>query len=734
MIQRSFFLVTAFLLALAAGVALAAPLQDDGPVAVRAVVQHPAVEQGGKLVIAVVLDHKSGYHTWPAAEVELPKTIEFAIRTEITLPIDEKAQDAAKKAATDAKKPDAEIEAIRVFATPSWVMNLDGVQFPEAHKGKVADPSGTSDKPLNVPLYSGKAIAFMRVQVKPDAPIGEKTFNVRVAYQSCNEQTCTMPQDLTVPVTIKVVKSGEKDAGLTKDNEAALFATFNGKWTTATGAAPVTAPRVETPAPKPDPAPAPAPKKDSNHATVTPVPSNLSPPDSASATPVNGSFFGFNIGSSALVLGLFGIIGGVLLNLTPCVLPVIPIKVMSLTQHAASKRHAFVLGVWMALGVVAFWTAAGIPMAIISRGLDPSRFIFGVWWVTLIIGMIIALMGLGIMGLFNINLPQSVYMIETKADSPTGSFMFGVLTAVLGLPCFGFVVGGLLAGAATLPWFAILAVFVGLGVGMAAPYLLLAVRPELLRFIPRTGPASELVKQVMGILLIAAAAYFIAAGVKAVTSDYPYLEGSIAWWAVAFFIAIAGLWLIIRTFQITKSAVRRISFVAVAVAMVVGIGMFAKGKFADDRKNYEALAAAMKKQGPSTAVVPSGVWMKYTPELLASVRASGRSVFLDFTADWCINCKALRRLLLDRDPVLARLTSTDIVLMEVDCTSTRAPGWDLLKELNRTGVPTWAVYGPDTKGPPVVIDLTTPTSQTVLDAINRAGVPAQGSPQTSASR
>jgi thiol:disulfide interchange protein DsbD len=731
MIQRSFFRAVALLLASCIGAAaFALPQGDDNPVAVRAVPQHPAVEQGGRIVIAVELSHKAGYHTWPAAEVELPKDLaDFAIRTEIGLPIDEKATDAAQKAARDAKKKDAEVDAIRVYITPGWVARVDGVQYPGAHKGKVADPTGASDS-LRVPLYSGKAVAFVRVEVKPDAPVGEQTFNVRIAYQSCNEQVCTPPQDLTIPVKVKVVKKGEADAGLTSDTDASLFGTFDAKkWGGGSGASPTPAatPKAETPAaPKSEPA-----KKDPSRGSIAPVKAAASA--QRAGAPLGGSFFGYNIGSSAIILGLFGVIGGFLLNLTPCVLPVIPIKIMSLTQHAASKRHALILGFWMAVGVVAFWTLAGVPMAIVSRSLDPSRFIFGVWWVTLIIGMVIALMGLGIMGLFSINLPQSVYMIETKADSPGGSFFFGVLTAVLGLPCFGFVVGGLLAGAATLPWFAIMAVFIGLGLGMALPYLLLAARPELLRFIPRTGPASELVKQVMGILLLAAAAYFISAGVKAVTSDYPYLEGSIAWWAVGFFIAIAGIWMIIRTFQITRSAVRRVSFMVIAVAMVLGIGVFANGKFSEDRENYKALAAAMKNQNLNTAAVPSGVWMKYTPELLASVRASGRSVFLDFTADWCINCKALKRLLLDREPVLTRLRGTDIVLMEVDCTSTRAAGWDLLKDLGRTGVPTWAIYGPDAKLGPVVIDLTTPTSQNVLDAIDRAGVP-QGTPTTSASR
>jgi thiol:disulfide interchange protein len=114
---------------------------------------------------------------------------------------------------------------------------------------------------------------------------------------------------------------------------------------------------------------------------------------------------------------LLAVLGGFVLNLTPCVLPVIPIKIMTLTQHAGSRGRTFYLGVWMAFGVVMFWVGAGLPMALLSEGLDPSR-IFGIWWVTLGIGVLIAVMGVGIMGLFLINLPQSVYRVNHKADTP----------------------------------------------------------------------------------------------------------------------------------------------------------------------------------------------------------------------------------------------------------------------------------------------------------------------------
>ncbi len=704
----------------------AAPQGEDTPVTVRAVPQHPAVEQGGKLVIAVEMNHQPHFHTWPAKEVKLPDNIdEFAIRTEVGPQIDEKATDAAKEAATKAKKPEAEVAATRVYALPSWA-RFDGTQYPATKTGKVADPTGANPT-ISLPLYEGKAVSYIRIEIRPDAPIGDQEISVLVSFQSCNEQMCTPPQDLPIQVKFKIVKKGAADAALTAESEAALFAAFDAKKWGSGGAAP--------PAPKPEAKPEAKPTKSSANSTplvpISPAPiaGKITPnPAAAAAAPPGGAtLFGMDIGTNIFVLALASMLGGFILNLTPCVLPVIPIKVMSLTQHATSRAHALVLGLWMAAGVVAFWAAVGLPMAIISRQLDPSQYIFGTWWVCLLIGIVVALLGLGIMGLFTLNLPQSVYMVETKADSPMGAFLFGVLAAVLGLPCFGFMAGGLLAAASTLPAVSIMTIFVCLGIGMAAPYLVLSVWPQLLKFIPRTGPASELVKQVLGILMIAAAAFFVTAGIQVLLKEYPYLAGSMVWWAVGFFIAIASLWLIVRAWQITPSLARRAVFTMLAIAMTGGIWVFAQDRLQSDRTAFEkrelAMQEAAKHHTITAAETPEGVWLEYTPELFASVRASGRPIFLDFTASWCITCKAIKAGVLDREPLATEFKKRGIVLMEVDCSARNSAGSRFLRELNRTGVPTWALYVPGSDTPRIV-PVDKPTSDSVLAALDAAGLTA----------
>jgi len=393
-----------------------------------------------------------------------------------------------------------------------------------------------------------------------------------------------------------------------------------------------------------------------------------------------------------LMLALLSAVGGFILNLTPCVLPVIPIKVMTISQHAGSPGRSLVLGLWMATGVVAFWLGLGLPVAFVSTVTDPSR-IFGFWWVTLGIGLLIALMGVGIMGLFSINLPKVAYMVNPKADTAGGSFMFGVMTAVLGLPCFGFVAGALLAGAATLPPLVILVIFASLGVGMAAPYLVLSAKPGWVEKLPRTGPASELVKQVMGFLLLAAAAYFIGSGLIALVADRPWIARQLHWWTVAIFVAIAGLWLIVRTFQITGRPVPRAAFTLLAMAIGAATFAYVIDSTAKARENYQERAAAIAAAEGEGELVTTA-WINYNPRLLERAREEGYVVVMDFTAEWCLNCKALKAAVLEREPVRSALRTDDVISMKVDLTSTSAPGWGKLQELGETGIPLLVVYGP----------------------------------------
>ncbi len=626
----------------------------DQPVTISAHPRHATIERGGHLAVAVVLDHADHFHTWPSADQDvLPENVaEFAIRTTI---------DPANK--------------------PAWVERFGAIQWPTPSLAKVADPTGESDL-IELMTYQGRAVAYVPIVIAPDAPLGPQQLSFNVGYQACDEISCQAPDDAEVVVRVEIV---ERRAATGVQPDAAIEALFTDLKPDAFA--------VESP-----PAPAPAPAEASN--------------DSGSSR----TFLGFiKVGRSGFVVLLLAVVGGLVLNLTPCVLPVIPIKVMTISSHAKSPGRSMVLGLWMAAGVVAFWVGISIPAALFTSVADPSR-IFGIWWVTTGIGAIIAIMSLGLMGLFEIRLPQSLYVIDPKVDSPWGSFLFGIMTAVLGLPCFGFVVGALLPASASAEPIQVIGVFTAIGFGMALPYLILSANPALLKKVPKTGPASELVKQVMGLLLLAAAAFFIGSGLLALVSEHPYVGESLHWWAVAVFSILAGGLLLVRTFQITRKPLRRALFSLVGVALAAAGILTASGQTAQARNNYNATELA-----ESAATDPSsyilGAWNPYTPELVAKARADGKVVMIDFTAKWCLNCQALKAGVLNRDPVKSELIAQNIVTVTADLTSRKAPGWDKLKELGYTGIPLLVVDGPG---------MSTPwtsnfyTSDQVLEALSKA--------------
>ena len=612
--------------------------QDDAPeVTVEAVASRDRLRPGDQLTVAVVLRFKEGWKVWPSADQDvLPAEFaRFAVRT-----------------------------TIDVAGPPAWIDAVGPVQWPEPKLSTV--PNLTGAGAVEVPTYTGTAVAFVPTLVAADAEPGELTLALEVGYQACDESVCLPPETVRVqvPVVIDAEAAGaESPSDVFASFDAAVYADLSAGSGVAQAAREV---------------------------------------DASSR-----SFFGIALPSADGVLGvvitaLLAAVGGFILNLTPCVLPVIPIKIMAISQHASSPGRSMVLGIWMAIGVTAFWVGVGLPVALFAGVADPSR-LFGIWWVTVGIGLIIAAMGVGIMGLFSIQLPQKVYAINPQADSAWGSFVFGVMTAVLGLPCFGFVAGALLAGSATMPPALIMTIFTSLGVGMALPYLVLSAKPSLVDSIPRTGPASELVKQVMGLLLLAAAAYFIGSGALAWISerpslalDLPWWGRTVHWWAVAAFVVVAGLWLVWRTLAITRKPVPRVAFSVVALALA---------------------GAAVAYAADVTNKARSDFWIPYTEADLAAAIDEGQVVLIDFTAEWCLNCKALKAAVLMREPVKGALLDTGVTPMVADLTSSRAEGWEKLRALGQTGIPTLAVYGPGLPEPWIANAY---TPEQVMTAIDRA--------------
>jgi thiol:disulfide interchange protein DsbD len=219
----------------------------------------------------------------------------------------------------------------------------------------------------------------------------------------------------------------------------------------------------------------------------------------------------------------------------------------------------------------------------------------------------------------------------------------------------------------------------------------------------------------MGLLLLGAAVFFAGTGLIALVLEQPWMGRQLHWWVVVLCCLAAAVWMVMRTFQITSRPGPRVVFTLLGVVVAVVPVLFALSLTRNAKTAY--LAQAEARAAAEDGRVLTGVWMDWTPKLLERARATGKVVVVDFTADWCINCKALKATVLGLDPVKSELTTDDVVLLTVDLTSTAAPGWAYLESLGQSGIPLLVVYTPG-KDAPWMSNAYTPAL--VLEALRQA--------------
>jgi thiol:disulfide interchange protein DsbD len=514
------------------------------------------------------------------------------------------------------------------------------------------------------PVYEGEITVYLPLIARDDAEPGAYDLSLEFGYQPCNSQ-CLAPTKEKLSTKIQIVMSDASDGDATDQD------TFSGF-------------------------------DQSVFEDLEKGEGVYTAESSSSSAELDLYFFTVkldDLGSIAIWSLLIGIslIGGLLLNFTPCVLPVIPLKIMGLSQSAGSRGKMLLLGSVMFLGVLAFWAVFGVFFALLKQ-VDSISVLFQKWWFTIGVGVIVAAMAVGMCGLFAVRLPQWVYRINPRHDSLHGSFGFGVMTAVLATPCTAPFMGTALAGSTQLKNDALVfAVFLAIGAGMGLPYLVLAAFPKLVEKMPRTGPGSELLKQTMGLLMLAAAAFFLGTGLNAILSDGTAPPSKLFWWVVGAFVAAAGVWLVWQVVKITPAPVKRAVFGVIGVALVLSGGY---GSYAMTRK-------------------PPIQWVYYTPETLETALEKDKVVVLDFTADWCGNCIALEKTVLNKKAVADLLNSDEVVAMKVDITSeSNTAGIELRNSYGYSQIPLLVVLNAD--GEPVFKRDWYGQSE-VIDAVKQAG-------------
>jgi thiol:disulfide interchange protein/DsbC/DsbD-like thiol-disulfide interchange protein len=407
---------------------------------------------------------------------------------------------------------------------------------------------------------------------------------------------------------------------------------------------------------------------------------------------------------------IFGFLGGFILNLMPCVLPVISLKIFGFIRQAGDHpeeilRHglAFVAGIFawfLGLGLVILGLkAAGSEVTWAFQFQNP--------WFNLIIGCIVFVFALNLFGVFEIVLPGRASTALAEASSQqgyAGSFFQGIFATLLATPCTAPFLGTALGFAFSQSPIVILAMFGSVALGMSAPYFFLSAKPGWMKLLPKPGEWMERVKQFMGFPLLATLLWLL------------YILGNqrghdAVIWIAAFLLCLAVACWIYGAFcgPLSSPRARVISLAVIALILFGGARFFLAGKFA-------RLTAPGAVASPTEGIA----WKPFSQKALDDLLKAGEPVFVDFTADWCISCKFNERTAINVPAVQEAFAKNGIVPMKADWTNANPEITAALKKFGRVGVPFYVLYPRGRAGEPIILPEIL-TENIVLEAISKAG-------------
>jgi suppressor for copper-sensitivity B len=400
-----------------------------------------------------------------------------------------------------------------------------------------------------------------------------------------------------------------------------------------------------------------------------------------------------------LMLGIAWL-GGLILNLMPCVLPVLSIKLLGVVAHGGGERRAIRLGFLASAAgiIVSFWViAAALLIVQAAGGLVGWGLQFQQPWFLVVMTLILVLFACNLWGWFEIPLPRFLGDAGSAIGHVRGlggQFLSGALATLLATPCSAPFVGSAIgfALAATAP--TVVLVFTAMALGLATPYLLIALVPALAQRLPRPGSWMRIVRRVLGLALLATAGWLLSVLAANTGVATAIVVGCLALVVVGV-IAMAAF--SARGWQPLTSTV---AAVAIAAAL---------------------LAPWLMPHDPRMAAnaETNSRWAPFEPERIAALVATGNIVFVNVTADWCLTCKVNEKVVLARSPVRERLSELDVVAMQADWTRADERISRYLASFGRYGIPFDAVYGPGVPGGEALPEVLTP--EMVIEALARAG-------------
>lgn len=407
---------------------------------------------------------------------------------------------------------------------------------------------------------------------------------------------------------------------------------------------------------------------------------------------------------------VFAFLGGMILNLMPCVLPVLSLKILGFVNKAKTDRtSAASHGLVFTGGVlVSFWVLAGALLVLraggaqLGWGFQLQSPIFLV-----VLSMFVFLFGLSLLGVFEIGTSlTSVGTAGQSSEGWMGSFLTGVTATVVATPCTAPFMGSALGYSLTQPAWVSMFIFTALALGMAAPYVALSVSPKLLKFVPRPGRWMETFKQGMGFILLATVVWLawvlgIQAGVNA-----------LAVLLAALLVIGIGAWVFGRWGTVAVPMPRR--GVAFAISGVLLAGGLSIGLMGVSAFHQPVETSAGSSSGESIA------WEPYSQERYESALEAGSPVFIDFTAAWCLSCQVNERVALDTREVQRTFSEKRVVALKADWTSRDDTITRALARYGRNSVPLYILYDGNGRREPIILpEIITPGI--VLEALSEVG-------------
>lgn len=398
-------------------------------------------------------------------------------------------------------------------------------------------------------------------------------------------------------------------------------------------------------------------------------------------------------GLSRSILGTLGLafLGGILLNLMPCVFPVLFLKGLALVSSSGHERkHMRAHGLVYTLGIlVSFWAIVALLLALRAGGSHLGwGFQFQSPGFIAAMAALLFFLGLSLAGQFDIGLTlTSAGGGLAQRSGYSGSFFTGVLATIVATPCTGPFMGAAIGYALSQSAFVTLLIFTALALGLALPYLLLTLQPAWTRLLPKPGVWMEYLKVATAVPIFATVIWLVwlftvVAGTSALVSLLAcFVLLGIAGW-------VLGRW-----------PARTVGSIAAVVLAVAALAL-------------PLMAARHPHAESTTASAVSGAWQPYSAAAFTAARAQGKPVFVDFTAQWCLSCQVNERVVLTRPDVQAQFAKDGIVLLKADWTQQDPEITSALAALGRSGVPAYALYAngseprllPEVLTPGIVLD------------------------------